>query len=68
MVLTTRDGAVDPLAQLRLARAIPGASLPPVAGCDVACGNPLFAEVFAEACNEVADRVARLAGEARELG
>jgi pimeloyl-ACP methyl ester carboxylesterase len=58
IVLTTRDRAVDPLAQLRLARAIPGASVHPVAAGHAACAHPLFAEVFAEACDEVADRAA----------
>lgn len=58
VVLTTRDRAVDPLWQLRLARAVPDASLHPVAGGHVACGHRLFGEVFSEACGEVADRMA----------
>lgn len=57
VVLTTHDGAVPPIWQLRLARAIPGATLHPVAGGHAACAHPLFAEVFDEACGEVADRM-----------
>jgi 3-oxoadipate enol-lactonase len=56
VVLTTRDAAVDPLWQLRLARAIPGATVHHVAQGHLACGHSLFAEVFADACAEVADR------------
>jgi pimeloyl-ACP methyl ester carboxylesterase len=58
VVLTTLDRAVPPIWQLRLARAIPGATLHPVAEGHVACGRALFGQVFAEACNEVADRIA----------
>ena len=59
VVLTTHDRAVDPIWQLRLARAIRGASVHTVADGHVACGHSLFGQVFAEACGEIADRVAR---------
>jgi pimeloyl-ACP methyl ester carboxylesterase len=57
VVLTTRDNAVEPLWQLRLARAIPGAKVYAIADGHVACGTTLFGEVFTEACIDVAERV-----------
>jgi 3-oxoadipate enol-lactonase len=61
VVLTTRDNTVDPLMQLRMARMIPGATVHALADGHVACTHTLFGSVFAEACNDVADRVAALA-------
>ena len=58
VVLTTHDRAVPPIWQLRLARAIPGATLHPLAEGHIACGHPLFGEVFTEAAVDVATRVA----------
>ena len=58
VVLTSLDRAVLPIWQLRLARAIPGATLYPIAEGHVACGHALFGQVFAEACGELADRIA----------
>lgn len=57
VVLTTRDSAVEPLWQLRLARAIPGAAVLPIDDGHVTCGTTLFGEVFTEACIDVAKRV-----------
>jgi pimeloyl-ACP methyl ester carboxylesterase len=63
VVLTSLDRAVPPIWQLRLARAIPGATLHTIAEGHVACGHALFGQVFAEAAFDVADRVAaRAAG------
>jgi hypothetical protein len=56
VVLTARDNAVEPLWQLRLARAIPGANVYPIDDGHVACGTTLFGEVFTEACINVAER------------
>jgi len=56
VVLTTLDRAVPPIWQLRLARAIPDATLHTIAEGHVACGHALFGQVFAEACREVAAR------------
>jgi 3-oxoadipate enol-lactonase len=58
LVLTTRDNAVEPLWQLRLARRIRGAAVHPIADGHVTCGTTLFGEVFTDACVGVADRVA----------
>lgn len=58
VVLTTRDKAVEPLWQLRLARSIRGAQVHPIDDGHVACGTTLFGQVFAEACIDVANRVA----------
>ena len=57
VVLTTRDNALDPLWQLRLARSIRGAGVHPIADGHVACGTTLFGSVFAEACSDVAERI-----------
>lgn len=65
VVLTTRDSAVDPLMQLRLARSIPGAKVHALADGHVACTHTLFGTVFTEACNGVADRVAARACKGR---
>lgn len=61
VVLTSLDRAVPPIWQLRLARAIPGATLHTIAEGHVACGGALFGQVFAEACLEVAERAGMLA-------
>jgi pimeloyl-ACP methyl ester carboxylesterase len=57
VVLTTRDNAVEPLWQLRLARSIRGAKVHPIADGHVACGTTLFGSVFTEACSDVAERI-----------
>ena len=56
VVLTTCDSAVDPLWQLRLARAT-GAKVHAISQGHAACGTPLFGSVFTEACSDVAERV-----------
>jgi pimeloyl-ACP methyl ester carboxylesterase len=58
VVLTTRDSAVEPLWQLRLARAIKGATVHPIDDGHVTCGTTLFGEVFTDACIDVAERAA----------
>jgi len=58
VVLTTRDNAAEPLWQLRLARAIRGATVHPIADGHVACGTILFGQVFTDACIDVANRAA----------
>jgi pimeloyl-ACP methyl ester carboxylesterase len=57
VVLTTRDNAVEPLWQLRLARSIPGTRVHPIADGHVACATTAFGSVFTEACSDVANRV-----------
>ena len=57
VVLTTRDNAVEPLWQLRLARSIRGAAVHPIDDGHVTCGTTLFGEVFTDACIDVAGRV-----------
>lgn len=58
VVLTTHDSAVEPLWQLRLARAIRGATVYPIDDGHMACGTTVFGQVFTDACIDVADRVA----------
>ena len=57
LVLTACDNAVEPLWQLRLARAVRGTDVHPIQDGHVACGKTLFGEVFTEACVGVADRI-----------
>ena len=58
LVLTARDSAVDPIWQLRLARAIPGTKVHAISAGHVACATTQFGTVFTEACVDVADRIA----------
>jgi 3-oxoadipate enol-lactonase len=58
VVLTTRDQAVPPHRQQKLAEAIPGATIHPVDGDHLVCamGAHRFVPVLAGACLEVAER------------
>jgi 3-oxoadipate enol-lactonase len=58
VVLTTRDRAVPPIWQLRLARAIGSATLHTVNDGHMASSYSPFADVFVEACTDVAERAA----------
>lgn len=59
VVVTTRDHFVAPNRQLKLARAIPEATIHPVAAGHAACGLAprRFVPALVEACESVADRV-----------
>lgn len=59
VVATLRDRAVGRLPQLRMARAIPGASVHTVNGGHIACAHPSFAAPLVAACRDVAKRAAR---------
>jgi len=58
VVLTTRDRAVPPQRQQKLADAIPGATVHPVDGDHLVCaiGTHRFVPVLSKACREVAAR------------
>jgi pimeloyl-ACP methyl ester carboxylesterase len=58
VVVTTRDRAIPPFEQLRMALAIPGASIHRVEDGHVACARESFAEPLVAACLDVATRVA----------
>jgi 3-oxoadipate enol-lactonase len=58
VVLTARDRAVSPIWQLRLARAIGSATLHTVNDGHMASSYSPFADVFVEACTDVAARAA----------
>ncbi|MGH9184693.1 MAG: alpha/beta fold hydrolase [Acidimicrobiales bacterium] len=56
VLVTTRDRALPPLAQLRLALDIPGATVHRIEDGHVACAKSSFAPPFVAACLDVADR------------
>jgi pimeloyl-ACP methyl ester carboxylesterase len=56
VIVTTRDRAVEPFAQLRMALRIPGASIHRVDDGHIACAKRSFAAVLARAVDEVAAR------------
>ena len=62
VVLTTRDQAVPPHRQQKLADAIPGATVHPVDGDHLVCalGARRFVPVLTGACLEVAERAGLL--------
>jgi len=64
VVVTTKDKFVAPSRQLKLARAIPDATLHPVPTDHAACvlGARRFVPALLEACDSVADRIAAEAG------
>lgn len=67
MVITTRDRAIAPDRQLKLARAIPGCTLHPCpAGHPAAVlAQSRFVPALVEACDSVADRIASMETSAR---
>jgi len=56
VVVTTKDRAIPPDAQLDLARSIPGARVFEFAGDHTACGQAEYQPVLLRACQEVAHR------------
>lgn len=64
VVVTTADRGVSPIAQLRLAVAIPEASIFRLDDGHMACVKPAFAPVLVDACRDVADRIAAASPEA----
>lgn len=57
VLVTTRDRAVDPTAQSRLAMAIPGAHINRIDDGHVACVNPEFGRKVTDCCLDVERRV-----------
>lgn len=57
VVVTTRDRGVSPVAQLRLALAIPGSSIFRFDDGHLACMKAAYGATVVEACLEVADRI-----------
>ncbi len=59
VVVTTKDKLVSPARQIKLAQAIPGATLHPAATDHAACvlGARRFVPALVEACDSVADRL-----------
>ncbi|CAN5788064.1 hypothetical protein BH24ACT3_BH24ACT3_18400 [soil metagenome] len=58
VILTTRDRAIPPHAQLRLALAIPGAAIHRIDDGHTACAHPEFGAPIVAACQSVADAIA----------
>ena len=56
VVVTTKDRAVNPLAQLGMALRIPGASIHRVEDGHIACSRPSFGPALAAAVGDVAAR------------
>jgi 3-oxoadipate enol-lactonase len=65
VVVTTRDRLVSPSRQMKLAKAIPGATIHPADSDHAACvlGARCFVPALVEACGSVADRL----GDARRV-
>jgi pimeloyl-ACP methyl ester carboxylesterase len=61
VVVMTRDRGVPPSRQIKLAQAIPGATIHPVDAGHAACmfGSQRFVPVLVEACESVAGRIGR---------
>jgi hypothetical protein len=57
VLITTRDGAIDPTAQSRLALAIPDAHINRIDDGHVACVNPDFGRKVTDCCLDVERRV-----------
>jgi pimeloyl-ACP methyl ester carboxylesterase len=57
VVVTTRDRAIPPLAQLHMALAIPGAAVHRIDDGHLACAKPAFGASIASAVRSVASRV-----------
>jgi pimeloyl-ACP methyl ester carboxylesterase len=59
VVVTTRDRAISPTRQLKLANAIPGATIHPIETGHTACvlGADRFVPALEQACDSVADRI-----------
>jgi pimeloyl-ACP methyl ester carboxylesterase len=58
VVVTAKDRAIPPLAQLHLALSVPGATIHRIDDGHLACAKPAFAESVLAACQDVAARVA----------
>jgi pimeloyl-ACP methyl ester carboxylesterase len=61
VVVTTRDRAVEPFVQLRMALRIPGATIHRVDDGHIACAKPAFAPVLLDAVGSVVQRAATAA-------
>ena len=59
VLVTTKDRAVDPHTQLRMALRIPGASIHRIEDGHVVCAKPTFAPALLAACADVATRIPR---------
>lgn len=57
VVVTTRDRAMPPWEQIRMALAIPGASIHRLEDGHVACARPTFVPPLVGACREIATRI-----------
>ena len=57
VVITTRDRAVNPIAQARMAFKIPGASIHRIDDGHIVCAKRAFGPALAEAVRDVADRI-----------
>lgn len=57
VLITTRDRAVDPRAQSRLARAIPRAAVTRIDDGHIACANPDFGKTVTELCLDLRRRI-----------
>jgi pimeloyl-ACP methyl ester carboxylesterase len=57
VVVTTKDRAVNPLAQARMAFKIPGASLHRIDDGHIVCAKRAFGPALAAACDDVAARI-----------
>ena len=68
VVITTKDRLVSPVRQLKLARAIEGATVHPASAGHAACviGRRWFVPALVEACESVAARLAAGAEAAAE--
>ena len=57
VLITTKDRAMSPMLQARLAFGIPGASIHRVDEGHIVCASPAFAEPVVRACLELAGRI-----------
>jgi pimeloyl-ACP methyl ester carboxylesterase len=58
VVVTAKDRAIPPLAQLHLALSVPGATIHRIEDGHLVCAKPTFASPILAACQDVASRVA----------
>jgi pimeloyl-ACP methyl ester carboxylesterase len=59
VVVTTKDRAIPPIAQLHMALSIPGANIQRIEDGHLVCSKPAFAAPIVRACQDVAQRAAR---------
>jgi 3-oxoadipate enol-lactonase len=68
VLVTTRDSAVLPAAQFRMASAVPNAHVNLIDDGHVACITPEFGRKVTDACLDVHRRVERLTGGGEQVG